>query len=43
MSTTPKLVLRSLERITPDDRSERLEFAPGLNVIVGPPNSGKTK
>jgi hypothetical protein len=42
MSGTPKLILRTLERVH-GGKTERLEFAPGLNVIVGPPNSGKTK
>jgi len=43
VSITPKLILRTLERTTAVGKGERLDFAPGLNVIVGPPNSGKTK
>ena len=43
MTGTPKLILRTLERSAKGGKSELLEFAPGLNVIVGPPNSGKTK
>jgi hypothetical protein len=43
MTATPKLILRTIERMPRNGKSELLRFEPGLNVIVGPPNSGKTK
>ena len=43
VTATPRLVLRTLERTPRTGKSELLEFKAGRNVIVGPPNSGKTK
>ena len=34
--------IEQLERVTADGRTERLRFEPGLNIIVGRPNTGKT-
>ena len=31
-----------LERVTADGRTEELRFEPGLNILVGRPNTGKT-
>ena len=37
------MVICSIERFPNHNSEDRLEFQPGVNVIVGPPNSGKTK
>lgn len=34
--------VEQLERVTADGRTERLQFQPGLNILVGRPNTGKT-
>lgn len=39
----PSLQLRWLERSPMSVTDDRLEFAPGVNVIVGRPNAGKSK
>ena len=41
MTACPIRVQR-LERVTADGRTEKLQFQPGLNTLVGPPNTGKT-
>ena len=37
------LYLKRVVRTTASGQEEQLEFAPGLNIIVGEPNTGKTK
>ena len=34
--------IEQLERVTAEGKTERLPFAPGLNTLVGRPNTGKT-
>ena len=41
MTACPIRVER-LERVTADGQTEKLEFEPGLNTLVGRPNTGKT-
>ncbi len=35
-------IVESIERITADGKTERHSFKPGLNLLVGRPNTGKT-
>jgi archaellum component FlaC len=37
------LIIRELSRAPQEGPEDTLTFAPGVNVIVGPPNTGKTK
>lgn len=39
---TPTLHVKSIKRFIPDLPAEELEFKPGVNVLVGPRNAGKT-
>lgn len=43
MTATKRLVVRELYRTPEYGPEDRLEFKEGVNVIVGPPNTGKTK
>jgi len=43
MTTPPRLVVKELYRTPEAGPEDRLEFEEGVNVIVGPPNTGKTK
>lgn len=36
-------IIERVTRCTNEGREEVLEFTPGVNVLVGPPNAGKTK
>lgn len=38
-----KIHIRSISRFEPGGEEERLEFAPGVNLVIGPPNTGKSK
>ena len=40
--TALPLHVEQIERVTADGRTERLRFEPGLNTLVGRPNTGKT-
>lgn len=35
-------IIESIERVAADGKTERHSFEPGLNLLVGPPNTGKT-
>lgn len=37
------LMIKSIQRVAFDGSDETLEFSPGVNLIVGKPNTGKTK
>jgi archaellum component FlaC len=37
------IVIKLLKRTSADGEAEELQFQPGINVIAGPPNTGKTK
>lgn len=37
------LIIRSLKRMPASDTEDELLFRPGVNVIAGQPNTGKTK
>ncbi|WP_020474595.1 hypothetical protein [Zavarzinella formosa] len=39
----PTLVVRELFRLPSGGPEDRLEFTTGVNLLVGPPNTGKTK
>ncbi|MBK8616884.1 MAG: hypothetical protein IPN96_07180 [Anaerolineales bacterium] len=41
--TAKKIIIKQLVRSPQFDSDDMLEFQPGVNVIVGKPNSGKTK
>lgn len=41
--TTKKLIIKRLVRLPQFDSDDSLDFQPGVNVIVGKPNAGKTK
>ena len=43
MKISQRLVVKELHRTPETGPEDRLEFKDGVNVIVGPPNSGKTK
>lgn len=40
--TTPRLNVRTLTRVFAAGGEESLDFEPGVNVLVGPPNTGKS-
>lgn len=40
--TASPIRVEQLERITAEGKTERLRFEPGLNILVGRPNTGKT-
>lgn len=40
--TAPPMQIEQLERVTAEGKTERLQFEPGLNTLVGRPNTGKT-
>ena len=40
--TASPIHVAQLERVTAEGRTERLRFEPGLNILVGRPNTGKT-
>lgn len=40
---TKTLMIKTLSRSTKDGETEELHFRPGVNVLVGPPNAGKTQ
>lgn len=40
---TKTLIIKALARSTRDGETEELHFGPGVNILVGPPNSGKTQ
>jgi hypothetical protein len=43
MTSNPYLSIGSLQRRLTSGNTEALQFEPGVNVLVGPPNTGKTK
>jgi hypothetical protein len=43
MTASQRLIIRELYRTPEAGPEDRLEFKDGVNVIVGPPNTGKTK
>ena len=40
--TSDRFSLASIERVAANGETERLSFEPGLNLLVGRPNTGKT-
>lgn len=40
---TPRLIIKVVERVTAGGEREQLTLQPGLNLIIGPSNSGKTR
>ena len=41
--TSNKMFIRELKRVDNDGNQETLEFTTGINLIIGDPNTGKTK
>jgi AAA15 family ATPase/GTPase len=40
---THNMIIRSVSRLAENGKEERLSFLPGVNILVGKPNTGKTK